>query len=436
MIGLVDCNNFFVSCERVFRPELRDVPVIVLSNNDGCVVAMSNEAKALGIKRGIPLFKIRHLVESNHVVAFSGNHHLYGDMSRRVMSTLNAITDYLDISSIDEAFIGLDEVNPDKLAEYGLSIVKKVKHDVGIPVSIGIGPNRTLAKVAARFAKEFPGYRGVCVIDNDVKRRKALELTAIGDVWGIGSRVSRRLTASRIETALQFADLDEQYVSERFNIMLERTWRELNGIRCIESDTERPVQKTLTISRTFATDFYNYNEVEDAVMRFAANAAMRLRSKGLYCAELAVFAATNRHHPEQPQYSNCIQRTLAEPANDSITICKEARLALKTLFRYGYGYKRAGVTVTRIVTQEGLQPTLFEQPGAKDKRNRLMEAVDRINCETAWISGTEHVHLASSPDMSKCTHHEHVSRLYTLRFSDIIEINCRREYPDDATPVK
>lgn len=185
MIGLVDCNNFFVSCERVFRPELRNRPVIVLSNNDGCVVAMSNEAKALGIKRGVPLFKIRDIVEAYDIVSFSGNHRLYSDMSRRVMATLNSIADDIEISSVDEAFIDLENIGNEKLAEYGVNLVKKVKRDVGIPVSVGIAPNRTLAKVAARFAKKYPGYKGACVIDTVEKARKALSLTAIGDVWGI-----------------------------------------------------------------------------------------------------------------------------------------------------------------------------------------------------------------------------------------------------------
>lgn len=422
MIGLVDCNNFFVSCERVFRPELRDRPVIVLSNNDGCVVAMSNEAKALGIKRGVPMFKIRDIVKANGVVSFSGNHRLYGDMSRRVMATLNSIADNIEISSVDEAFIDLESINTEELSGYGISLVKKVKRDVGVPVSVGIAPNRTLAKVAARFAKKYPGYKGACVIDTEEKRRKALSLIAVGDVWGIGPRVAKRLNESGISDALQFADLPEDIVCSRYNIILQRTWRELNGERCIESDTEHPAQKTLTISRTFATDFYLYQEMEDAVTRFAANVGERLRRKGLYCAELTVFIATNRHRTDHPQYSNCAQRTMYEATNDTIAICKEAKTALKSIFRQGYGYKRAGVTVTRIVEREHLQPNLFEDQTEKKRRSKLMATIDRING-----AGIEHVHLASSPDMDSCTRHERVSRLYTQRMSDIIEINCKKK---------
>lgn len=421
MIGLVDCNNFFVSCERVFRPELRNRPVIVLSNNDGCVVAMSNEAKALGIKRGVPLFKIRDIVEAYDIVSFSGNHRLYSDMSRRVMATLNSIADDIEISSVDEAFIDLENIGNEKLAEYGVNLVKKVKRDVGIPVSVGIAPNRTLAKVAARFAKKYPGYKGACVIDTVEKARKALSLTAIGDVWGIGPRIAKRLTESGITDALLFADTPEDIVTARYNIMLQRTWRELNGDRCIESDTERPTQKTLTISRTFATDFYEYQDLEDAISRFAANVAERLRRRELYCVELTVFIATNRHRTDREQYSNCAQRTLLDATNDSIDLCKEAKMALKSIFRPGYGYKRAGVTATRILDKEHVQPTLFEDRESKERRKKLMVTIDNINC-----GGIERVHLASSPSMDNCTRHERVSRLYTQRLSDIIEINCRK----------
>lgn len=420
MIGLVDCNNFFVSCERVFRPELRSRPVIVLSNNDGCVVAMSNEAKALGIKRGVPLFKIRDIVQANDIVSFPGNHRLYGDMSRRVMATLNSIADDIEISSVDEAFISLDSIE-ENLTEYGRTLVKKVKRDVGIPVSVGIAPNRTLAKVAARFAKKYPGYKGACVIDSEEKARKALSMTAIGDVWGIGPRIARRLGEAGIVNALQFAEMPEETVTSRYNIMLQRTWSELNGNRCIETDTERPAQKTLTISRTFATDFYEYRDLEDAVTRFAANVGERLRRKGLFCDELTVFIATNRHRTDHPQYSNCAQRTLQEATDDSISICKEAKAALKAIFRPGYGYKRAGVTATRIVDREHLQPTLFEDREEKERRAKLMATIDSING-----GGVERIHLASSPDISSCTRHERVSRLYTQRMSDIIEINCHR----------
>ena len=421
MIGLVDCNNFFVSCERVFRPELRNRPVIVLSNNDGCVVAMSNEAKALGIKRGMPVFKIRDTVKACNIASFSGNHRLYGDMSRRVMATLNAIADDIDISSIDEAFIDLESIDRAHLSEYGVNLVRKVKRDVGIPVSVGIAPNRTLAKVAARFAKKYPGYKGACVIDTGEKARKALSLTAIGDVWGIGPRLAKRLIEYGITDALQFADLPENIVTDRYNVMLQRTWRELNGERCIESDTEHPAQKTLTISRTFATDFYEYQELEDAVARFAANVAERLRRKELYCTELTVFIATNRHRTDREQYSNCAQRTLYTASNDTIDLCKEAKAALKTIFRRGYGYKRAGVTATSIIDREHLQPTLFENHEEKERRQKLMITIDSINS-----GGIERVHLASSPDMDSCTHHARVSRLYTQRMSDIIEINCRK----------
>ena len=233
MFALVDCNNFFVSCERVFRPELASRPVIVLSNNDGCAVALSNEAKALGLKRGNPYFKVKDICERHGVAVLSGNHRLYGDMSSRVMATLQALTDApLEVYSIDEAFIVIPEGVGD-VADFGRYVVERVKRLTGIPTSMGIAPTKTLAKVAARFAKKYPGYKGACLIDSEEKRLKALALTEVGEVWGIGRRLSRKLTERGIDTALKLASLDENTVTRLFTVTGLRTWRELNGTPCI-----------------------------------------------------------------------------------------------------------------------------------------------------------------------------------------------------------
>ena len=419
MTGLIDCNNFFVSCERVFHPELRDRPVIVLGNNDGCVVAMSNEAKALGITRGIPLFKIRDIVSRHNIAVLSGNHRLYSDMSSRVMMTLASLADGLEISSIDEAYINLDAVDDNELPAYGQSIVKTIKKNVGIPVSLGIASTRTLAKAAARFAKKYPGYKGACIIDTPDKRAKALELTGIGDVWGIGRRLSERLKTQGIYTALDFARLSKETIRDRYNINLERVWRELNGEACIgtEESIEGP-QKSLTCSRTFATEIYSLEELNDAVAQHAAYVAERLRRHGCHCSAISVYIATNRF--KESYYSNIAQHRMPEATNDTSMLCKEAKAALAGIFRPGYGYKRAGVTATQIIDGNGLQQSLFCNHDDLMKRRRLMSALDKINRENA---GHDKVHLASIPSKSVASK-EHTSRLYTTRMSDIIDIKC------------
>lgn len=419
MTGLIDCNNFFVSCERVFRPELRDKPVIVLGNNDGCVVAMSNEAKALGITRGIPLFKIRDIVSRHNITTLSGNHRLYKDMSSRVMMTLASLADGLEISSIDEAYINLDAVDDDELPAYGQSIVKTIRKNVGIPVSLGMAPTRTLAKIAARFAKKYPGYKGACLINNSDKMTKALCLTGIGDVWGIGRRLSERLKAHGLNTALDFAQLPKEIIRDRYNINLERVWRELNGEACIgiEESIDGP-QKSLTCSRTFATEVYTIDELNDAVAQYAAYVAERLRRHDCHCTAISVYIATNRF--KESYYSNIAQHRIPEATNDTSILCKEAKSALATIFRPGYGYKRAGVTATQIIDGNGLQQSLFSDHDDLKKRKRLMSALDKINSE---FTSHDKVHVASIPSRSIAMK-EHTPRLYTSRMSDIIDIKC------------
>ena len=234
MTGLIDCNNFFVSCERVFNPRLRDVPVAVLSNNDGCIVALSNEAKTLGLKRGDPFFKVRGICERANVAVLSGNHRLYGDISSRVMTTIASVTGDVSIYSVDEAFIDFSKFKEDDAAEIGREVVRRVRRNTGIPTSLGIASTKTLAKIASRFAKRYPAYKGVCMIDNEYRRRRALELTPIGNVWGIGRRLIKRFSAYGINSALQFADMTAENVDKLVNITGHKTWSELNGMPCID----------------------------------------------------------------------------------------------------------------------------------------------------------------------------------------------------------
>lgn len=423
MFGLVDCNNFFVSCERVFRPSLIGKPVIVLSNNDGCAVALSNEAKALGFKRGDPYFKIKAEADRFGVVAFSGNHRLYGDMSARVMTVLREEAIEIEVYSVDEAFLHIDPAIGD-LTAYGHRLTRRVRRDTGIPVSLGIANTKTLAKIGSHFAKKYPGYKSSCLIDSDDKRLKALSLTAIGDVWGIGRRTKRRLIDQGIVTALQFAQLDLQDVSEQFTITGERTWRELNGEPCIPEEWSAPDKRTMTSSRSFAHDIYEIEDLKQAMCTFATILGRKLREQNSYALEISAFVATNRFNDRQPQYFNTTSLSLPEPVADTPTLAHAAITMLNSLWRNGYGIKKAGITVTRLTTAEGRQPSLFANLNDLAKRDRLMETLDNINSSP---ENPNCIRLAAIGNgLNDITRHEHASRLYTTRLSDIITINCKR----------
>lgn len=435
MIGLVDCNNFFVSCERVFRPELAGRPVVVLSNNDGCLVALSNEAKALGLTRGAPLFKVAGIVRANNVIVISGNHRLYGDMSARVMATLNAIVDDIEVYSIDEAFIHPARLN-DCYDDLGRYIVGRVRRDTGIPVSIGFAPTKTLAKLAARFAKKYPGYKGCCVIDTPAKARRAMELTEIGDIWGIGRRHRKRLEESGILTAAQFADLTLRQVQGMFSIVGERTWRELHFEPCIGRDDHRN-RKSITSSRSFAHDLTDWKSIRQATAAFASIIARKLREHNSYAIEISAFIMTNRFHDNEPQYYNTTTRTLADPTCDTMVLTAEAIKAMQAIFRPGLGYKKAGVTVTRLTHRRGVIHSLFADHEELRRRSELMKTLDSINSN---LPPRNRLHVATEggglanlvyghpeadnhPDsLSQPRPEVDRSRLYTTSLRDIIRV--------------
>ena len=379
MIGLIDCNNFFVSCERLFRPDLTGKPVVVMSNNDGCAVAMSNEAKALGIKRGLPIYQLRQIINRYNVTTISGNHRMYGNISSRVMATIGSIVPEMDIYSIDEAFIDMSLWEGKALDETGHKIVSKVRRDVGIPTSLGIAPTKTLAKIAARFAKKYPGYRGVCIIDNDDKRRKALALTGIDEVWGIARRLGKRLRQYNINTALDFAELPLSEVRKIINVMGERSWRELNGEPCIDHEAAEPLNKQICTSRSYKKSIDNPELLKEAVADYSAKVARRLREQGGCAKSVTVFIQTNSFRPELPQHFGSTTIQLDEATDDTLAITSAAVRAVDSLFRPGYAYRRAGVTVNEIVSHNAVQQNLFSVPSLREKRQRLMTVIDSIN---------------------------------------------------------
>lgn len=378
MIGLIDCNNFFVSCERVRHPGLAGRPVVVLSNNDGCAVAMSNEAKALGVTRGLPYFKFRDTAERSGMAVLSGDHKFYGEISSKVMSTIRSVLDEVEVYSIDEAFAVIPDYVGD-MSEFGRYLVRTIADDTGIPVSLGISTTKTLAKVAARFAKKYPAYEGACVIDTEDKRLKALSLTDAADVWGIGRRLSRRFQERGIVTASQVAALTREAVTSIFGVNGERTWRELNGEPCITREQIPPARQSIMVSRTFATDIYEREPVREAVSMFVDSLSRKLRRHRLLATEISVFVATNRFHSRQPQYYGCEHMRIEEATDDTLTLTSLSLRMLDKILKHGYGYKRAGVTVTRLVDKDARQPSLFSDKADTDRRERLMRTLDRIN---------------------------------------------------------
>ncbi|MCM1021492.1 MAG: Y-family DNA polymerase [Muribaculum sp.] len=420
MIIHVDCNSFFVSCERAFRPDLRYTPVVVLSNNDGCVCSLSSEAKKFGIKRGDPYFKFKDIATANGIVCFSGNHKLYSDMSQRVMSTLRSIAPHVEVYSVDDAFIFTDKKNA--LQEFGQYIKRKIWRDTCIPVSVGIAPTKTLGKLASHFAKRYPGYNGVAVIDTDEKAKKALALVPIEDVWGIGRRMAPKLRGINIRTALQLANMPEQMVKQVFSVVGERTWRELNGESCIAYESTVADKQSITASRSFATNITGFDQLHEAISVFSAIVARRLRRQNSRCMELSVFLGTNRFQSEMPQRFVSERATFIEPTCDTLEITAGATAALSRLYLEGYGYKKAGVIITDIVGGSNWQMGLFGDDDKRKRSQRLMNAVDVIN---SGCNGSL-VHVASMPSVGigNLVRNEYGSRLYTTRINDIITVKA------------
>ena len=379
MIGLIDCNNFFVSCERLFRPDLAGKPVVVMSNNDGCAVAMSNEAKALGIKRGIPIYQIKQLIERHGVVTISSNHKLYGNISSRVMATIGTIVPDIEIYSIDEAFLDMSYWDGEALEATGRNIVAKVRRDVGIPTSLGIAPTKTLAKIAARFAKKYPAYKGVCIIDNEEKRRKALSLIEIEDVWGIGRRTGKRLRQYNINSALDFADMSLSKVRQLVNITVERTWRELNNEPCVDIKNIEPLNNQICATRSYKKSIEDVEQLKTAISDYCETVALRLRRQGGCAQSVTVFIQTNSFRPELPQHYGSVTIPIEEATDDTLTLTSLAVRAVVSLFRTGYAYRRAGVIVNEIVSKDAVQQSLFSVLGNREKRHRLMQTIDTIN---------------------------------------------------------
>ena len=416
MFGLVDCNNFYASCERVFNPSLNGKPIVVLSNNDGCVIARSNEAKVLGIKMGVPAYQIKDLVKKHDVAVFSSNYVLYGDMSGRVKSMLAELAPEIEVYSIDEAFLNLEGIQD--LQTLGSKIVRQVTRGTGIPVSTGIAPTKTLAKVANKFAKKYPAYNRLCIIDTEEKREKALKLFEIGDVWGIGRRQAAKLEKQGVKTAYDFTQLPGSWVRKNMTVTGERTWKELRGISCIDMESAPPAKKQICTSRSFGKMVEDIDTMSEAIATHASACAKKLRQQKSYAMSLMVFIHTNNFREDLPQYWKNTIIKLSVPTSDTLEIVHYALEGLKSIFMPGYQYKKAGVIITEIVTSAQLG--LFDTVD-REKREKLMQAIDKVN--------GEHRHLVKLAVQGNGRDwklkQEQLSKRYTTDINEVLTIKCK-----------
>ena len=414
MFALADCNNFFVSCERVFRPDLEGRPVIVLSRNDGCAIARSNEAKALGVKMGDPYFKLRDLIERNNIAVFSGNMALYADFSRRIRSILREAAPQIEVYSIDEAFLdmrGVDNVDFDTFSK-GLSM--RCRKLTGIPVSVGVAPTKTLAKIAAQLCKSYPKLRGGCFMHRDADIEKVLKRFPIEDVWGIGRRSAPRLKEQGVNTAYDFCRLNEGWIMRRMGVVGLRTWRELHGIPAIGFDSIAEPRQSICNSRSFSSEIYDIGELSEQIAKFAAMTAERLREQHSVCSRLTVFAATNRFHTSDIQQCGHITIPLLEPTDSTLAIVRASREALAEIFVRGAGYKKAGVIASAITPREGTPISMFSAE-SNERHHRLMQAIDEINRKSEGRG----IVLASEGQSDVKALSRHRSPLYTTSWDEL-----------------
>ena len=387
MFALLDCNNFYVSCERLFNPSLTNKAVVVLSNNDGCIISRSNEAKRLGIKMGEPLFKIKSMIEGSNIIVRSSNYSFYGDISDRIMSILKKNCDKVEIYSIDEAFFNLDKIkNPDSFC---YEISKKIKDWTGIPVSIGIGKTKTLSKIINRVIKKKFDYKdinfqyeNVLNINSNQSLKYILENTKIGDVWGVGKGLTKFLIANGIKNALELSKSNENFIRKHKGVLLERTVLELRGISCYKLETGIPVKKSITVSRSFGKKLKCCEEIKEALIVYVQRAAKKLRNYNLFCKSISIFLKTSRY--DAKLYQNEITHSLSEATNDVRIIWKVSNNLLKRIYKKSFLYNKVGVVLCDLVTSNQLQRSLLnnsilKKDNVRNKSLKLMKLIDKVN---------------------------------------------------------
>ena len=421
MFALADCNNFYASCERVFRPDLRNKPIIVLSSNDGCTIARSNEAKALGIKMGVPLFKIRHIIEKHHVHVFSGNMALYGDMSQRVQWVLEKYAPSLEVYSIDESFLDLRGLKNIDFDAYAKQISAQCWKLTSIPVSVGIAPTKTLAKIASKLCKQYPKLQGGCYMHHAQDIEKVLKKFPIEDIWGIGKKSVSKLKDRNIYTAHEFTQLPETIVQSLLGITGVRTWKELQGISCIEFEDGFKTKQSICVSRSFSSEIYSLTELQEQIANFAASMAEKLRKQKSVAEEMIVFAYTNRFKESSPQIHANTLVSFPTPTSEQRTIISEAVNTIQNIFKDGYGYKKAGVIASKIIPENSIIHSLFEDTKAIEREHKITSVLDAIN--STFGKGTIKLAIQGSGKIK--TSSENQSPHYTTQWSDIPKVSIK-----------
>ena len=418
MFALVDCNNFYASCERIFQPTLEGKPIAILSNNDGCVIARSNEAKALGLPMGAPAHKFASFFRQHNVRVFSSNYPLYGDMSQRVMDVLRQFTPEVEVYSIDEAFLHFEGFQHCDMEVYAQQMRKRVRKWTGMPVSIGLGPSKGLAKVANRVAKKFAGKtNGVYVIDSEEKRVKALKWLPIADVWGIGRQHARRLAFSNVKTAYDFTQLSDEWVRKHMSVVGLRLKKDLEGTATIPMEMVPSPKKAIATTRSFESLITSYEEMRERISTYATLCAEKLRKQDSNCHAVYVFVRSNPFMPDLPQYRNGILIPMPFASQSSLTVSKYALKGLERIYKNGIQYKKAGVMVTGIIPKNAQQLTLFDKEDAR--HDALMQRIDHLHRKY----GPHKIKLANQ-DLSRTfkMKQAHLSPRYTTDINDIITV--------------
>lgn len=392
-IALVDVNNFYISCERVFNPKLVGRPVVVLSNNDGCAVARSNEVKALGVGMGAPWFKFKDLAKQRGIIAMSSNYALYADMSNRVMSILRQFSPHQEVYSIDESFLDLTGFQSRDLMQYGQQMRQRILKWTGLPVCVGIGSTKTLSKLANHCAKKRPVFNSVCNFNtmSPIELDELLSQIEVGEIWGIGRKLAPKLQALGFNTVLDLKHANPERLRQQFSVVMEKTIRELNGTICIEMEEISPAKKQILRSRSFGQPVRDYNSLAESITLYMSSAAEKLRRQQSFAGSVFVYVSTSPFKPDEPYYSNGMTISLPSPTDDTRRLVQVALWGLKQIYRPNYNYAKAGVMLSELMPAEGIQTDLFSKNQAPLKSEGLMAAMDKINRKM----GKESIKLAS-----------------------------------------
>lgn len=419
MFALVDVNSFYASCEMVFRPDLRGRPVVVLSNNDGCVIARNHEAKLLEIPMGAPYFKMKSQFERHQVAVFSSNYALYGDMSQRVMTLLEELSPAVYQYSIDEAFVNLSGIHrTEELEAFGRHVRSTLLQCTGLTVGVGIGPTKTLAKLANYAAKRWPKFEGVVDLSLQARQRKLLAKVAVGEIWGVGRRMAKKLNDMGITMALELAEMPASLIRKNFSVVMERTVRELRGESCLEPEEYMPTKQQIISSRSFSQKVSEYGPMREAICSHAVRAAERLRAQHQYCRYVSVFLKTSPFAGNDVYYGNDAGTEIHIPTQDSRDIVAAAVKCLETIWREGHRYQKCGVMLGDFFSRGVAQLGLFDDYRPRANSEQLMEVLDFVNRREKgrlWFAGQG---ITRSWEMKR----HRLSPAYTTRFSDLLRV--------------